>query len=213
MEAPVAIRLAVFEGTGEQKRHLSIITLKKAEGTTWNLEASGPSGEELLPLLERFAEARRTLAEGGAAPPETSPADALTAMLTADGFTSERLPDGDHQLNFQIDLQTGKIVGTHEAMHPLANAEDGIGRRVFEAIAGGLSKFGDELADEIEKGLAENDVSGAVNAIKHGLDNGLFGLRLSQRLLDALSRIDISGLSAPERRHVRDSRLITAQQL
>jgi hypothetical protein len=33
-------------------------------------------------------------------------------------------------------------------------------------IAGGLSKFGDELADEIEKRLAENDVIGTVAAIK-----------------------------------------------
>jgi tetratricopeptide (TPR) repeat protein len=134
-------------------------------------------------------------------------------MLAANDFIVERLPAGDHQLTFQIDLQTGKVVGTHEAMHPLANVDDGLGRSVFEAIAVGLSKFGDELADEIEKRLPDNDVSGAVAAIKHGLDNGLFGLRLSHRLLDALKRIDVSGLSALDRRHVRDSRLITAQQL
>jgi tetratricopeptide (TPR) repeat protein len=212
MEAPVAIRLAVFRGTGEQRRHLSIITLKKAEGPEWTLDASGPSAEELRPVLERFTEARRTLAESGAAP-EISPADALDAMLTAEDFTVERLPDGDHQLNFQIDLQTGKVVGTHETLHPLASADDGVVRRVFEAIAVGLSKFGDELADEIEQRLAENDVNGAVAAIKHGLDTGLFGLKLSNRLLETLSKIDISGLSAPDRRHVRDSRLITAQQL
>jgi tetratricopeptide (TPR) repeat protein len=207
-----SVRLAVFKGTA-QRKHLSTVTLRKAEGVSWTLEATGPAADEVLPALERFTEARRALAAADAAPPETSPADALTAMLTTDNFIVERLPAGDHQLNFQIDLQTGKVVGTHEAMHPLANAEDGVGRKVFEAIAGGLSKFGDELADEIEKRLAENDVNGAATAIKHGLDNGLFGLKLSKRLLEALLKIDVTGLAAPERRHVRDSRLITAQQL
>jgi tetratricopeptide (TPR) repeat protein len=76
-----------------------------------------------------------------------------------------------------------------------------------------LSKFADELADEIDKGLAENDVSSAVAAIKRGLDQGLFGLSLNKRSLDALTRIDVSGLSVSDKRHVRDGRLIAAQQL
>jgi hypothetical protein len=177
------------------------------------LEATGPSAEKLRPLLERFTETRRSLAESAATPPKTSPADALADMLTADGFTVERLPAGDHQINIQIDLKTGKVVGTHATMHALADSDDSIGRKVFEAIAGGLSKFANELTDEIDKRLAENDVDGAVAAIKRGLDQGLFGLPLNERLLDALTRIDISDLSAPDRRHVRDGRLITAQQV
>jgi hypothetical protein len=34
------VRLAVFEGTAEQRQHLSTVTLKKEEGLAWNLEAS-----------------------------------------------------------------------------------------------------------------------------------------------------------------------------
>ena len=142
-----------------------------------------------------------------------SAVDALADTLTSEGFVVERLPPGDHQINFQIDLKTGKMVGTHAALHPLAAAEDGIGRRVFEAIAGGLSKFADELADEIDKGLARNDIDGAVAEIKLGLERGLFGLRLSGRLLDALMRLHISTLPSADKRHVRDARLIAAQQL
>ncbi len=210
------IRLAVFEVGAEQKRHLATVTLRKAEGTAWKLEAAGPSDasvEQLRPFLERFTETRRALTEDPAKHPETSPGDALADMLTAEGFIVEKLPAGDHQINFQIDLKTGKVVGTHAAMHALATSDDGLGRRVFEAIAGGLSKFADELADEIDKRLAENDVGGAVAAIKRGLDHGLFGLKLSSQLLDSLIRIDVSGLSAPDRRTVRDGRLLTAQQL
>ena len=189
------------------------MTLRKAEGVAWKLEATGPSELRLRALLERFTETRRALTEDPAKHPETSPGDALADMLTAEGFIVEKLPAGDHQINFQIDLKTGKVVGTHAAMHALATSDDGLGRRVFEAIAGGLSKFADELADEIDKRLAENDVDGAVAAIKRGLDHGLFGLPLSKRLLDSLTRIDVSGLSVPDRRPVRDGRLIAAQQL
>ena len=170
------IRLAVFEVAGEQKRHLATVTLKKAEGTAWTLEAAGPSEasvEQLRPFIERFTETRRALTENAAAPSETSPADALADMLTAEGFIAERLPAGDHQISLQIDLKTGKVVGTHATMHALAASDDAIGRKVFEAIAGGLSKFADELADEIDKRLAENDIDGAVNAIKRKADRGV----------------------------------------
>ena len=178
--APASVRLAVFKGTGEQKRHLSTVTLKKAEGVAWTLEATGPSAEELRTLLERFTEARRSLPKGPAPVPIKTPADALADMLTADGFTVERLPAGDHQIDIQIDLKTGKVVGTHAAMHALAASDDGIGSRVFDAVAGGLRKSADELADEIDKWLAENDVNSAVAAIKRGLDQGLFGLPFEQ---------------------------------
>jgi tetratricopeptide (TPR) repeat protein len=211
--APASIRLAVFSGTGEARRHLSTVTLKKAEGVAWSLEAMGPSADQLRTVFERFAAARRSLATDATALPTEAPAEALADMLTADGFTVERLPAGDHQINIQIDLRTGKVVGTQAAMHALAASGEDMGRRVFESIGGGLSKFADELANEVDKRLAQNDVNGTVIAIKRGLDQGLFGLPLSKRLLDSLTRIDVSGLSGPNKRHVRDGRLIAAQQL
>jgi tetratricopeptide (TPR) repeat protein len=199
-------RLAVFKMDGEQKQHLATLTLTRGDGSAWTMQASGPSAEGLAPLLHRFSETRR---EGAAA----SPADALAEMLTSEGFVVEKLPAGDHQVNLQIDLKTGTVIGTHGAMHPLAAVDDDLGRRVFEAIAGGLGKAADEVADEIDKRLAEGDIQGAAAEVKLGLDRGLFGLRLSGRLLDALMRIDVSALSPAERRSVRDGRLVTAQQL
>jgi hypothetical protein len=129
--APAPVRLAVFKETGEEKRHLSTVTLKMAKGMAWALEATGPSADELRPLFERFIEARRSLANNAVVLLTKTPADALADMLTADDFTVERLPAGDHQINFQIDLKTGKVVGTHAAMHPLAASDEGMGRRVF----------------------------------------------------------------------------------
>ena len=114
--------------------------------------------EGLAPLLQQFSAAPRA---GSSA----SPADALAQFLTSEGYSVERLPDGDHQVQFQIDLKTGSVVGTHTPMHELASQDD-IGRRVFEAIAGGLSKFADELADEIDKRMAGGDNEGIAAEVK-----------------------------------------------
>jgi tetratricopeptide (TPR) repeat protein len=205
-ENPALVRLAVFRKGGEQKQHVATLTLKKPLGSAWTLEASGPSADELSPLLQRFSDVRRS-------GPEASPADALTHMLISEGFIVEELPAGDHQINVQIDLRTGKVVGTHVPMHSLATGDEDVGRRVFEAIEGGLSKFANELAEEIDEWLAKHDVLAAAAEIKRGLDQGLFGLPLNTRLLEALMRIDIAALPPPDRRNVRDARLITAQQL
>jgi tetratricopeptide (TPR) repeat protein len=205
-EGSSLVRLAVFKMNGEQKEHLATLTLKKGDGDAWTIEAAGSSVKKLESLLQQFSGTTR-------AGPSASPADALAELLTTEGFNVEKLPAGDHQVNIQIDLKTGTVIGTHGAMHPLAAVGDDLGRRVFEAIAGGLNKPANELADEIDKRLAEGDIHGAAAEVKLGLDRGLFGLRLSGRLLDALMWIDVSALSPAERRGVRDGRLMTAQQL
>jgi tetratricopeptide (TPR) repeat protein len=215
-DAPPDLRLAVFEAANGDKRHLGTVTFKKAEDVAWSVELAGPRQESIAQLqafIQRLIESRRTIAENTTVPSVTSPADALTDMLTAEGFIVEKLPAGDWQVNFQIDLTTGKIVGTHSAMHPLAAADISLGHRLFEAIARSLSNFADELSDELTKSLAENDLNGAVAAIKSGLEQGLFGLRLSDRLLNLLLRIDVTNLSDQDKRTVRDGRLITAQQM
>ena len=199
------IRLAVFKISGERKEHLATLTLKKGDADAWTIEAGGPSVEGLAPLLQQFSATPR-------AGPSASPADALAQFLTSEGYSVERLPDGDHQVQFQIDLKTGSVVGTHAPMHDLAPQDD-IGRRIFEAIAGGLSKFADELADEIDKRMAGGDNEGIAAEVKRRLDQGLFGLKLTRRLMDALMRVDVAALSPTDRRIVRDGRLVTAQQL
>ena len=79
----------------------------------------------------------------------------------------ETLPAGDHQLNFQIDLNSGLVVGTHAAMHSLVATDDPLGRKLFDAIATSFNKAADELADEIDRQLAStNNVKAAIEAVK-----------------------------------------------
>jgi tetratricopeptide (TPR) repeat protein len=209
-------RLAVFERKGANRIHLAIITFSKAEGSAWNLQAGGPSAEaveKVRPILERFAASRQALAAELAATPEKQPPEALAEMLASEGFIVERLPSGDHQVSFQIDLNTGTVVGTHAPLHPLAAADDSIARRVFEAITTGFSKAAEDLAKEINAELENGNAEAAVAAIKREAERGLFALRPTERLLDGLLRIDASGLSGADRRLIRDCRLHVAQRL
>ena len=186
------------------------------EDGRWNLQAGGPSDasvEQIRPFLERFSESRRALAENDAKPLASSAPDALADMLAAEGFVVEKLPDGDHQINFQIDFKTGKMVGTHAAMHPLAAFDDGIGRRVFDAISTRFNRVSDDLADEIDGQIAKGNADGALVAIKREAERGLFSLQPSDRLLESLMRFDLSGLPASDKSILHECRLLTAQRL
>jgi len=134
-------------------------------------------------------------------------------MLRAEGLVVEKLPSGDHQVSFQIDLNTGTVVGTHTALHPLAAADDLIARRVFEAITSGFSKAADDLAKEINTEIENGNAEAAMAAIKREAERGLFTLRPTKRLLDGLMRIDASGLSDEDRRLIRHYRLHVAGRL
>jgi tetratricopeptide (TPR) repeat protein len=210
------VRLAVFELRGSERSHLGTITLSKGEGSTWNLQAGGPSDasvEKLRPFLARFAEERRIEANENKGQPAISPAMALADLLAGEGFLVEELPAGDHQVSFQIDLNDGLVIGTHAAMHALAASGDPIGRRVFEAIAGSLGNAAKELADEIDRHLASDNRREAVLAIEREVERGLFSLRPNESLMNALMRLDVSDLPPDDKRMVRECRLVVAQRL
>jgi tetratricopeptide (TPR) repeat protein len=211
--ASSAVRFAVFEMTGEEKSHLATLTFSNGDDSKWSAQGAGSSDSAIArvrPTIDRFAESRRTSVGGAATPPDWR---TLADMLTEDGLIVEELPAGDYQISIQIDLNSGAVVGTQDAMHPFVASDNPLGRKVVEAIANGFSKASDVLADEIDKQTANNNVEEAVLAIKREADQGPFALRPNDRLLSALARIDVSSLSAPDRRLVRDCRLLVAQRL
>lgn len=134
-------------------------------------------------------------------------------MLSQDGFITEEIPASDYEINFQFDTTSGSGVGTHAATHGLVDPNNPIGRNVVDAIARTFAKAAEDLAVEISALLDQNDVNGAMTAIKRDADRGLFSLSPSPRLLDTLGRIDVKSLSSEDRRLIRDARLGTAQRL
>ena len=132
---PSQIRLAVFEQKGGEKTPLARITFYKTEVGKWNvkLEAkTDENGKKLQPIIDRFVKKRAALQEGSAIMP---PATALADDLIATGFIVEELPAADYTVGIQIELNTGRILGTNTALHDLASDDNPLGRRIIEPLS------------------------------------------------------------------------------
>lgn len=58
----------------------------------------------------------------------------IRAKVESQNFKMKRLPEGDVQIEFGIDLQSGRTFGKHKALHPFAQAKDDIERNIQKAI-------------------------------------------------------------------------------
>lgn len=163
--------------------------------------------------LERYSQTKPAALVITGDPNEPKTWTALSVMLAEDGFISEEIPASDYEINFQFDVTNGSGVGTHAAKHDLVDQNSSIGRSVVKAIARSFVKAVEDLAVEVDALLDQNNIDGAIEAIKRGADRGAFSLSPSRRLLDALRRIDVKRLSQEDRRLIRDACLGTAQRL
>ena len=210
------VRLAIFDQKGDEKKHVATITLSEAADRTWNVQLAGQSDasvENLRPLLERFADERRALAETASAPQAASPPEALAKLLGESGFTVEELPAGDYTVSIQIDMKNGLVLGTNDAMHGLVPKDNPLGRQIVESLAKQISKASKDLANEISGHVAAENHAEAVAAIKRFIGKGAFGLRPNDHFFQSLIAIDVTRLPGEDRRLVRNARMEVAQRL
>jgi hypothetical protein len=212
------VRFGVFEMIGEEKKTLAKIAISKQEDGTWAAQLSGDTEAILAKIqsvLDRYGDNSRALAVADGADPASVPRDwnVFADMMRQEGFVVEELPAGDIQLNVQLDMVSGRLIGTQQAMHALAASDDPLGRRLVEAIAGGFSRPADDLAHEIEQSITDQSPEGAVSTIRRDMNRGIFSFPPSDKLLSALARIDVSAMPNADKRLVRECRLHTAQRL
>jgi hypothetical protein len=202
--------------TGTEKVHLATITISKGDDGEWTAQCAADTEaaiSRIRPALERFSASRRATADAAnsaSAPPDWH---ALADTVRQAGFLVEELPAGDYQVEIQLDLNSGSLVGAQAAMHALAAPANPLGRQVVDAIAKKFAGASDDLAAEVTAALDRTDVAAALLAIKREADRGLFSLPPSATLLTALARFDVSGLPSDDRRLIRDARLLMAQRL
>ncbi|MGD1037179.1 MAG: hypothetical protein ABR878_08275 [Roseiarcus sp.] len=214
-----SVRFGLSELKKTKRTLVGTLTLSESDEEKWTAQCSGDTEEVLDKIrtaLDMFREERQRAGEIDAEGRSLVPPDwrRLSDTLARQGFAVEELPKGDHQVEIQLDLDNGMLVGRHDALHRFASPDNPLGRQVFEAIAGGFRKACDNLADTVDARLAEHDISGAIEVIKREADKGVFSLPPTNNLLTALFRVDVSSAEVEsDRRLLRDCRLRTAQRL
>jgi tetratricopeptide (TPR) repeat protein len=198
-------RLAVFEATGGAKSNIGIVTVGKDTEGKWDASGAADNDEKIAKLRAVIDQYKGS--EGA------NHAEALAEKFRQAGYEVETLPAGDYQLNLQLDLTSGEVIGTQEVMHPLAAPDNPLARNIVEAIAKGFRQVGNDLAEKITGCLAKGDQDAAVLAAKEAQQAGVFAFPPSVTLLDALMGIDVGGLSSEDRRFVRELRMAIAHRL
>jgi tetratricopeptide (TPR) repeat protein len=120
---------------------------------------------------------------------------------------------GQYAVNFNLDLNTGRVVGSHEALNALAPSGDALGQNILKAIGQALQKPVSDLADDLKARLAADDHPGTVSALREGRESGALAFPPTNDLLDSLMGIDVTTLSPEDRRFVRECRVAMASRL
>jgi hypothetical protein len=204
------MRFAVSEPQPAPQALLAMITISRRKDGEYTLQLGAQSQEafaRLTPLLTPFRFQRSS-----APPPNDLPnGQELIDMLTAHGLVTQQIPLGDSEIQIQIDLQSGRVVGSHKEMHSFANSQEDISQRVFAAVAKSFEQACDDLADRMSALLDEGNIEGASRALEAG--GHAIALSGTSRLLAALQRMDVSALAGEDRRRLVDYRLTLSQRL
>jgi tetratricopeptide (TPR) repeat protein len=210
-------RLAVFENVGDKRNLLARLTLaiREDEGT---IKIDGPSEDSarrIADIIRRLnlENANRPTAESVRDGIRTSIWGGLIEALENEGFGTEEIPAGDHEIKIEIDLQAGRSIGTQNVLHDFAIPDEPLARRVLDSIAGALKRIPDEIAQDVETAVADGHPDQIVSVIKQAAERGAFSILPTERLFMALFSVDIGLFEGPDKQLLRDVRLGTAQAL
>lgn len=117
------------------------------------------------------------------------------------------LPDGDMEVQFEMDMETGRVIGKSTALHRFAQNSPDLSRRIHEATKTVFRKDAMELTSELEHLTAEGEHEAAANAVMKAGAGLAFHAGIDTTMLEALRNIDISQLSGLARRTVLERRV------
>ncbi len=151
----------------------------------WELSGDG-TGAELL--QKSLAELKEPEASVNGEKRLEAIATLIRAIVESKSFTMERLPEGDVQIEFGIDLQSGRTFGKHKALHPFAQAKDNIGRNIQKAIQQAFDQPAEKHAATILAALGQGNHQEAARLVFVRKDELILFSR-SRPLLDAICAI------------------------
>ncbi|MFI5296787.1 MAG: hypothetical protein ACHREM_01705 [Polyangiales bacterium] len=161
------------------------------------------------------AAAREAVGSSDTAAPNAEPAkwSAIREALTGHGYDLADLPTGDITTRIQLDLRSGRVVATHEALHEYVDVDPSISRKMVSLVSGMYPKKAAELTVELERLLAANDTAAAVVAIGGSIGDHAIALGATPELLRVLLKVELAGLSPDHHDVVRNARILAASRL
>jgi tetratricopeptide (TPR) repeat protein len=215
---PISRRFSIQKIFSDKKTPVGKLTVFRSPAGSWEVQLGADSQEFVGEIRAIIAQEKAVLksrspgeATSAADLPETWPIFVLA--LEKNGFQLEPLPAADVSFNFEIDTNSGRILGWQQALHPFRGpSDDELGKRILESVSKGMTNAAAEVAEKIDAALAIG-VFEAAKAVELSHDEGKFSFPATKGLLQALTRIDCSSLPERQRRIVRECRLLTAQRL
>lgn len=215
-QRPSSLRLGVFEITEGVRKAIARLELSLNQEGSCDLKISSES-EEVISRISELSKKNRPerlavqasgiadgelLERGGAI---------LREMLVADGYEVEELPVGDHQISLMLNMRTGSVVGVHEALHAAVGSEsDGLAKKVFDSITGGLQQIHENLASEILSLVEKEGHLDAIALLSNAFGSGQSAFPASASLLQALRAVDVSIATADQRQAILKWRISAA---
>lgn len=194
----------------EKDALLAMLTILRGRTGEYTLQLRAQAEEivtRLTPLLKPFR-----FQPSSEPPPNDLPnGQELVDMLATHGLRAQEVPLSDAQIEIQFDLQSGRVVGSHKAMHAFADPKGEISQRAFEAVARSFEKACDDLAEAISAALDQGDTEGASRALEAGMQ--AVSISGTPRLLAALERMDVSTLTGDDRKRLVNCRFTISQRL
>lgn len=210
-------RAIVLDSDPAQKSVICRLDLTRTLPDLWQIQIQGDGATVIEVRL--LIEAHPVIGESAPNEPEAV-ADLqlkrwedLLDVLRANGFEVVPLPESDHRFTMSVDLSSGRLLSSVDAMHELAGANDVMAKGIADAIAKVFTEPAATLAREIEESLSQDNVNGAVRAIRDARDRGTLAFPPSAALLKAVTAIDVAALNNEDRRLVRDARLFISGSL
>jgi tetratricopeptide (TPR) repeat protein len=186
------LRFAIYHELGTPPALLVLVP----EGQEIKCELSG-DGRAAELLREVLAELKEAAAAVNGEKPLEAMAALIRAKVESQNFKMERLPEGDVQIEFGIDLQSGRAFGKHKALHPFTQAKDDIGRNMQKAIQQAFDQPAEEHAASIQAALGQGNHQEAARLVFARKDELILFSR-SRPLLNAICAIDQQGLEYDE---------------
>lgn len=209
---PLHKRLAIFETVAGQIVQLGRLTASKVNSDEAEVKLEGATEETLQRIRHLINPDLMKSKTSGKKPLDEIIAD-FKKIIEAEGFQTEVIPEGDYQVMFTFDMNTGKVIGTQKALHSYATDPEDLATNMMQSIKKMLDNVPTRVAERIKAAITAGDHPKAVEELKAALDEGQLGFAPNIELLDAVSSINLTALDEAQKNLARDVLIRTAHQL